>query len=200
MTLRELRNQIDSTKAIKTLPTVKALREMKPKVAAKRETSDSSVTVYRNGLAVYSENGYETVIRVDEMKDYVYHFASEGCVVNETDLLDMDFAIPLMMIGSDQVKWNRDSYRVQKESPYTEKEDSNYEDVFGDVANKVEQEILITEFIKSLTPFQEQVFRLYYLRGETEQDIADELGSTQQAVHKAKNIAAIKLEKFLINF
>lgn len=182
MTLKELRNQIETTLG-KDLPTAAWLRAGNCPLAVSREiTANGKLSVFVNGFALYETDCGSTVFRVDYCGGYTYFGANTEDTLSEEFFADTDWWVRLVMEGEDRLTHNR---KVKIE---------NYESFFGydDTAisslctESVQEELLRHELVElvfsMMTERQREVAQLYYLDGYGIKEIAKIYGISFQAV------------------
>jgi len=64
-TYKELKAMVGSTKGLVKLPTAKELRNSNEEIVFEGDAADAHFIIYKNGLFIYSRNGYATVYAVD---------------------------------------------------------------------------------------------------------------------------------------
>ncbi len=68
----------------------------------------------------------------------------------------------------------------------------------ADLLTQVENRLVLQEALTLLTPLQQKVVAATVLEGVTEQELAGEIGVTQQAVSRIKERALDKLRKYFV--
>ncbi len=193
------------TKAPKT-PTPKKLREEEP-IIRKEECS-----VFANGYALFESETGDAVMWLADCVTFTYRFvknkaSDEGDEqITIDDFSDRPWYWAVMVRGGHQVEYNN----MQRKGNRKARVDLNEEDEetekrycwaagarFENPEKAYTDKETIQEALTVLTDKQRQVFTMYQEEGYTQQEIADEMGITQQAVDKLlkKARAAFNREK-----
>lgn len=201
MTLRELKNLTRSTRGLKT-PGPKALRESGVPIVAINVTSETMLTVYENGFAIYRRDRRVTVLAVDDCGDYSYFFATGESSLSAECFLDMDYSIPLSLLGEDRLVHNMHSTSELHEISYSDQktEWGAMKDASQDVLEKILRKELIREVFGCMTERQVQVMKMYYYEQMTTREIAEVLGISHQGVTKSLELAKVKVLRKMKNF
>ena len=208
-TLRELLEMIGAVGRAEKTPTAKALREKKhedgtvEQVQPLVETADGDCKVYANGYAVYSNNTGTTVLwladccsftyQFDALKENGKNYVPQKSIVGEDVLGDQPWFMAVMLRGDHQVETNSMNRQFDRkgakkemwdEDEAEEKQEKRWNPGYhfeSPEAAYIKKEILQEQFAK-LTDRQREVFLLYHRCGYNQQEIADMLGISQQAV------------------
>lgn len=209
ITLRELKTKID-TVVEKKLPTFKTLMEKEPVAVAQTMVNGAKLTAYENGYAVYEVGGSHTVMAVDRCNDYRYDF-TDGTyeVIPAETFEDVEWSVRLLMEGERRMEHNLNKRVADSENVSLECDGSDWSAaVMVDFLDEDNAEMLADRELRrlyaamsKLTERQTEVIQLYFYKGMTLQEIAEELGITKPAVHYAMKGALKKNEKkFLMNY
>ena len=203
ITLRELKTKIN-TVAEKKLPTFKTLMEKEPVVVAQTMVNGAKLTAYENGYAVYEVDGSHTVMAVDRCNDYRYDF-TDGTyeVIPAETFEDVEWSVRLLMEGERRMEHNLNKRVADSENVSLECDGSDWSAaVMVDFLDEDNAEMLADRELRrlyaamsKLTERQTEVIQLYFYKGMTLQEIAEELGITKPAVHYAMKGALKKMRK-----
>ena len=208
ITLRELKTKIASTVGAK-LPSFKQLMEMESPVVAEREVSGAVVSVYENGFAVYRRDEAHTVIAVDRCGGYRYDFVDGDADVKDKMYIpaevfeEEEWTVRLVMEGEKRLESNQARDAGRNETTVSESsEEGLHTAVMVDFLKEENQEILadlelkrLYAAINKLTERQQEVIQLYYFKGMTQQEIAEELGMARRSVGNCLEGALKKIKK-----
>ena len=203
ITLRELKAMID-TVVEKKLPTFKTLMEMNPVEVARTTVNGAKLTAYENGYAVYEVDNAHTVMAVDRCGDYRYDF-TDGThqIVPAEAFEDAEWSLRLLMEGEKRMEHNLSKTAAKFEAVSLECDGSDWsaaimvdfmeEENIEMLADKELQKLYAA--MSKLTERQMEVVQLYFYKGMTQQEIAEELGIRQQSVDGIMKQAVKKLRK-----
>lgn len=210
ISLRDLLAILGDVEKAGSKPTPKALRERKledgsvQKIAPLAEAMDGACKVYANGYAVYA-NGIGTAVlwlpdcrtftyQFDELKDKEKEYLPQRSQIGEDVMDSQPWFMAVMLRGDHQVErnaMNRTGGRMDKDKSVsldeiTEKEEKEASYRPGCRFENPEaayiRKEMIQEQLAKLTDKQKEVFVLYHKYGYGQQEIADILGISQQAV------------------
>ena len=203
ITLRELKGMID-TVVEKKLPTFKTLMEMNPVAVARTSVNGAKLTAYENGYAVYEVDSAHTVMAVDRCGDYRYDF-TDGThqIVPAETFEDAEWSLRLLMEGEKRMEHNLSKTAAKFEQVPLECDGSDWSaSIMVDFLDEDNAEMLADRELRrlyaamsKLTERQTEVIQLYFYKGMTLQEIAEELGITKPAVHYAMKGALKKMRK-----
>ena len=151
LTLRKLKEMIESPKKGAKKPTPKSLREGKAPVIAqkviKSDTDLVTITVYKNGYVVYEAMSRVTVFPIEDISGYRYSSvagSSYGCDLDESYFEEAEWYLRFLLHGEDRLSINLDS-RNQKhcislssameEMQLCETEDEDMEEMIDEYAD-----------------------------------------------------------------
>lgn len=203
ITLRELKARIDAVTQ-KKLPKYAQLMEQNPVVVAKTVVNGATLTAYQNGYAVYEMNGAHTVMAVDRCGDYRYDFSDGTYQVVPAEVFEeAEWSLRLIMEGERRLEHNLNKTSSKYEAAVLECDGSDWSDsVMVDFLEEENAEIIADEELRrlyaamrKLTERQMEIVELYYFKGMTQQEIADELGIARPVVSKIMKAGLNKLKK-----
>lgn len=203
ITLRELKAKIDAVTE-KKLPQYKQLMEQNPVAVAQNRVDGAILTAYQNGYAVYEADGAHSVMAVDRCGDFRYDFVDGTYQVVPAEVFEeAEWSLRLIMEGERRLEHNLNKTSSKYEAAVLECDGSDWSDsIMVDFLEEENTEMLADEELrrlysamKKLTERQKEVIELYYFKGMTQQEIADELGIGQRAISHALEGALKKLKK-----
>lgn len=207
LTLRQLKELVDTPKKGEKKPTTKNLLEGKcPIIARKVIQSDSgkaAVTVYKNGYVVYQAFNWATVFSIEEISGY--HYASVagndyGCDLEEAYFEDAEWYLRFVLYGEDRLSTNMDSRNKKHCISYTSvMEEMQFgEAVTQDMEEKIVQQILAETLMDTLTECQKELVYALYYECQTYQEYASSHGITSSAVNNMRRKAMNRLSASLL--
>ncbi len=170
------------------VPTPKTLRESGCMVA-EASLSGCAMQVFNNGFAVYQSDGHYTVLRMEHVGTY------EGFSVE-----DEGWSVGVMLCGEDRLEKRYQEKAENRFVPlYTKSHDGDEEELQIESGEDFTEAVATADEVHSildcLTERQRQVVEMYYLEGLTQQQIADRLGVSHQAIDKSLRLAINKIKK-----
>lgn len=203
ITLRELKEKIDAVVEQK-LPTFKNLMEQESVAVAQTTVNDASLTVYENGYAVYEMDGVHTVMAVERCGDYRYDF-TDGTyqIIPAEEFEEMEWSLRLLMEGERRMEHNRNKTSNKFENTALECDGSDWSAaVMVDFLDDGMAELLADKELRrlyaamsKLTERQMEVVQLYFYKGMTQQEIAEEIGIVRRSVGDCLEGALKKIRK-----
>ena len=203
ITLRELKTKIDAVTE-KKLPQYKQLMEQNPVAVAQTSVNGATITAYQNGYAVYEMDGVRSVMAVDRCGDYRYDFNDGTYQVVPAEVFEeSEWSLRLIMEGERRLEHNLNKTSSKYEAAVLECDGSDWSDfIMVDFLEEENAEMLANEELRrlyaaigKLTERQREIIELYYFKGMTQQEIAEELGITQVAVTQCMSRAIKTLKK-----
>ena len=203
ITLRELKTKIDAVTE-KKLPQYKQLMEQNPVAVAQTRVDGATLTAYQNGYAVYEMDGARSVMAVDRCGDYRYDFNDGTYQVVPAEVFEeAEWSLRLIMEGERRLEHNLNKTSSKYEAAVLECDGSDWSDsIMVDFLEEDNAEMLADQELRrlyaamgKLTERQSEVIQLYFYKGMTQQEIADELGICQQSVNRIMTQAIKKLKK-----
>lgn len=201
LTFRQLREMVGNGAGHKT-PTARQLRESGEEPVAVREIGpDGSLSVYPGGYAVYSNGSGTTVVSIGECGEYTYRFhdGEDGLPTESSLLLDGDdWSIAVALKGEEQIEANLMNRKGDRKGGRQYEEDWEHirvEEETPDVLDAIVQRDMLSELLDCLTERQREVVMAYFYDGLTQQQIANKLGVSHQAVDNILKQALKKIKK-----
>lgn len=184
LTLQELKQIVDVPGFGRKLPTAKQLREFKLEIAKKRLGMDSEIIVYQNGYALYHVEKHSTVFKLHSCRDYLYMAGGNALRLSEQFFGNKEWYLRLVLEGEDRLNRNHEEKERSWKISYSAiSEDwSAMENLTESVLEKLEMQETVEEILESLPERQKYIIQKYYLQEETQEQISNELGISQQAV------------------
>ena len=192
VTLRDLKDTLPATNGMH-LPTAKQLREH-DQLFLFQPLYDGDLHVFTSGFAVYRAGKHTAVLRVDRVSTYFYEFATTDKPIS---LDDQPWATALTLAAEKRMEdfqADRLSRRCVGFADDYDDEDSEdrrpsdakvlagTDDVEETVACRMDDRM--KKLLDCLTARQRQVVTMYYIDQRTQQQIANELGISQQVVDR----------------
>ena len=203
ITLRELKTKIDAVTE-KKLPKYAQLMAQNPVAVAQTSVNGATLTAYQNGYAVYEMDGAHTVMAVDRCGDYRYDFNDGTYQVVPAEVFEeAEWSLRLIMEGERRMEHTRSVINSNNEEFMLSNDGTDWCEVaMVDFMEAENAEMLADEELRrlyaamgKLTERQREVIELYYFKGMTQQEIADELGIGQRAVSHSLEGTLKKLKK-----
>ena len=224
LTLRTLKELIDTPERGEKLPTPKQLRTGESPVVAHKTTgtgvNEVHIIVYQSGYAVYGIGNRATVFPVNLELGYGYSSVTEKkrkedekyntwnpetglrekkcfCELEESFFEKEEWYLRLMLIGEDRLAHNlatRDRGRCISYSGISE-EFEGMEDELMDVEERVNRQQITEEMMRVLSDKQRKVVQEFYWNQKTHKQIAKENGVKRNAVTEILKYALNKIEK-----
>ena len=211
LTLRTLKELIDTPKRGEKLPTPKQLRTGESPVVAHKITgagvNEVHIIVYQSGYAVYGIGNRATVFPVNLELGYGYSSVTEKkrkedekyntwnpetglrerkyfCELKESFFEKEEWYLRLMLIGEDRLAHNlatRDRGRCISFNGISE-DFEGMEDELMDVEERVNRQQIAEEMMSVLSDKQKKVVQEFYWNQKTHKQIAKENGVKRNAV------------------
>lgn len=204
ITLRELKNKIDAVTE-KKLPKYAQLMAQNPVAVAQTSVNGATLTAYQNGYAVYEMDGAHTVMVVDRCGDYRYDFNDGTYQVVPAEVFEeAEWSLRLIMEGERRMEHTRSVINSNNEEFMLSNDGSDWCEVaMVDFMEAENAEMLADQELRrlyaamgKLTERQKEIIELYYFKGMTQQEIAEELGIARPVVAKSMKASLNKLKKF----
>lgn len=204
LTFRQLKEMVGSGTGHK-MPTARQLKDSGEEPVVVREIGpDGSLSVYPNGYAVYSNGSGTTVVSIGECGEYTYRFhdGEDGLPTESSIVLDGDdWSIAVALKGEEQIEANLMNRKGDRKGNRQYGEDWEHirvEEEMPDVLEAVIQKDMLSELLDCLTDRQREVVTAYFFDELTQQQIADKLGVSHQAVDNILRQALKKIKKFFV--
>ena len=224
LTLRTLKELIDTPKRGEKLPTPKQLRTGESPVVAHKTTgagvNEVHIIVYQCGYAVYEIGnrvtvfpvnlelgyGYSSVIQKSRTEEERYNIWNQEtglrekkyfCELDESFFETEEWYWRLMLIGEDRLAHNlamRDRGRCISYSGISE-DFKGMEDELADIEERVNRHQITEEMLSVLSDKQKKVVKEYYWNQKTHKQIANENGVKKNAVTELLKYALNKIEQ-----
>ena len=204
ITLRELKAKIDAVTE-KKLPKYAQLMAQNPVAVAQTTVNGATLTAYQNGYAVYEMDGAHTVMAVERCGDYRYDFTDGTYQVVPAEVFEeAEWSLRLIMEGERRLEHTRSVINSNNEEFMLSNDGTDWCEVaMVDFMEAENAEMLADEELRrlyaamgKLTERQREIIELYYFKGMTQQEIADELGIARPVVAKSMKASLNKLKKF----
>lgn len=206
LTLRKLKEMIESPKKGAKKPTPKSLREGKaPAIAQKVIKSDTdlvTITVYKNGYVVYEAMSRVTVFPIEDISGYRYSSvagSSYGCDLDESYFEEAEWYLRFLLHGEDRLSINLDS-RNQKHcvSLSSAMEEMQLcETAAEDMEEMIIQQMMTENMMNMLTSNQRKLVYALYFEHQTFQEYAEIHGISSAAVNNRRKKALARLSASL---
>ena len=203
ITLRELKARVE-TVLEKKIPGYKQLMEMNPVAVARTMVNGAVITAYQNGYAVYEADDAHTVLDVNRCGDYRYDFTDGTYQVVPAEVFEeAEWSVRLVMEGERRLENNRSKISRDYEEFALACDGSDWTDAaMIDFMEKENAEMLADEELRKLyaamselTERQTEVIQLYFYKGMSQEEIAEEIGIGQRAVSYSLTGALKKIRK-----
>lgn len=203
ISLRELKNYVDKVLE-KKIPGYKQLMEMNPVVAARATVNGATITAYMNGYAVYEADDAHTVLDVNRCGDYRYDFNDGTYEVVPAEVFeDAEWTVRLVMEGERRLENNRSKISREYEEFALSCDGSDWAEAsMIDFMEEENAEMLADEELRKLyvamsklTERQQEVVQLYFYKGMSQEEIAEELELNKSTVCRDLLAALKKIKK-----
>ena len=165
--------------------TIQTLMEMNPVAVARTSVNGAKLTAYENGYAVYEVDSAHTVMAVECCGDYRYDF-TDGThqIVPAETFEDAEWSLRLLMEGEKRMEHNLSKTAAKFEQVPLECDGSDWStSIMVDFLDADNAEMLADRELRrlyaamnKLTERQMEVVQLYFYKGMTQQEIAEEIG------------------------
>lgn len=125
------------------------------------------VEAYASGFALYCDGQHRTVLRIDACRQYVYEFADGRKILDLRVLEEMEWMIPLVLIGEDRIQRFRGQKYAEKEIPISDPEDGP-----AAGADEALQKIRIQQTLENCGKLSRTLLILRYRQGLSLREIA----------------------------
>lgn len=184
LTLQELKQIVDVPGVGTKLLTAKQLRKSKLEIAKKKLGMDSEIIVYQNGYALYRVGKHSTVFKLHSCRDYLYMVSGKAIRLSEQFFGNKEWYLRLVLEGEDRLNRNHEEKERSWKISYSAiSEDwSAMENLTESVLEKLATQETVEAILENLSERQKYIIQKYYLLEETQEQISNELGISQQAV------------------
>ena len=205
LTLRKLKEIVESPKKGEKKPSCRSLREGCPVVAQKiiqNEVGEVTITVYENGYVVYQAQNRVTVFPIEDISGYRYSSVAGngyGCDLTESYFEEAEWYLRFVLRGEDRLSINLDS-RNQKHcvSLSSAMEEMQLcETAAEDMEEMIIQQMMTENMMNMLTPNQRELVYALYFEHQTFQEYAEIHGISSAAVNNRRKKALARLNASL---
>ena len=203
ITLRELKECVEQALE-KRIPGYVQLMAMNPVTVARTVVNGAVLTAYENGYAVYEAEDGRTVLDINRCGDYRYDF-TDGThqIVPASVFEETEWSVRLLMEGERRMEHTRSVTNRNNEEFTLSNDGTDWCDaVMVDFMEDENAAALADEEVRrlyaamsKLTERQKEVLQLYYYKGMTQQEIAEELGIGRRSVGDCLEGALKKIRK-----
>lgn len=202
LTLQELKRISDVPGYGAKLPTAKQLRQSGQAVAQERLGQDSEILVYQSGYVLYRVGNHSTVFPLHSCRDYLYLSGKNAVHLSEQFFCKEEWYLRLVLEGEDRLSRNHEEKERSWNVPYSAiSEDwAAMESLTESVIEQLVKRETVIEILHDLTERQKYIIQKYYLQEETQKQISEELGISQQAVSAVISQAICSIRKKFSTF
>ena len=206
LTLRKLKEMVESPKKGEKKPSCKSLREGKYPVVVqkiiKNEVGVVTITVYKNGYVVYQAQNRVTVFPIEDISGYRYSSVAGngyGCNLTESYFEEAEWYLRFVLRGEDRLSINLDSCNQKRCISLSSamEEMQLGESVAPDMEEMIVQQMMTENMMDMLTDKQKELIYALYFEKQTYQEYADIHGISSAAVNNMRNKAVAKLRASL---
>ena len=203
ITLRELKLCVE-TVLEKKIPGYKQLMEMNPVAVARTMANGAVITAYQNGYAVYEADNAHTVLDVNRCGDYRYDFTDGTYQVVPAEVFEeAEWSVRLVMEGERRLENNRSKISRDYEEFALDCDGTDWSAaIMVDFLDEENAELLADKELKKLytamsklTERQMEVVQLYFYKGMSQEEIAEELELNKSTVCRNLSAALKKIKK-----
>lgn len=184
LTLQELKKISDIPGCGAKIPTAKQLRESKLAIVQERLGLDSKISVYQNGYVVYQVGKHSTVFPLHSCRDYFYLADGKAVCLSEQFFGNKVWYLRLVLEGEDRLNRNHEEKERNWNISYSAISEDWFamENLTESVLEQLAKQETVAEILQGLSERQKYIIQKYYLQEETQEQISNELGISQQAV------------------
>ena len=184
LTLQELKKISDIPGCGAKIPTAKQLRESKLAIVQERLGLDSKISVYQNGYVVYQVGKHSTVFPLHSCRDYFYLADGKAVCLSEQFFGNKVWYLRLVLEGEDRLNRNHEEKERNWNISYSAISEDWFamENLTESVLEQLAKQETVAEILQDLSERQKYIIQKYYLQEETQEQISNELGISQQAV------------------
>ena len=184
MTLQDLKWIVKKPKSEKKVPTARHLLEQGERIVSMGNGGEVQLLVFREGYALYRIGKYTTVFPVHSCGDYCYENNGRQICVDESFFEQQEWYVRLLLEGEDRLVKNRETCHKERVVSYHAVSEEWFflaSPALPPLDQLIEKE-KIQELMGLLTERQRDIVIMYFYYGETQWEIAKELGITQPTV------------------
>lgn len=165
----------------KKVPTARYLLEQGEQVVSMENDGEVQLLVFREGYVLYRIGKYTTVFPVHSCGDYCYENDGQQICVDASFFEQKEWYLRLLLEGEDRLAKNRETCHWGKAVSYHAVSEEWFflsSPTLLPLEQLIEKEQIL-ELMGLLTERQRDIVILYFYYGETQWEIAKELGITQ---------------------
>ena len=184
LTLQDLKWIVKEPETGKKVPTARYLLEQGEQVVSMENSGEVQLLVFREGYVLYRIGKYTTVFPVHSCGDYCYENDGRQVCVDASFFEQQEWYVRLLLEGEDRLAKNREMCHKEKVVSYHAVSEEWFflsSPALPPLEQLVEKEQIL-ELMGLLTKRQRDIVILYFYYGETQWEIAKELGITQPTV------------------
>lgn len=184
LTLQDLKWIVKEPETGKKVPTARYLLEQGEQVVSMENGGEVQLLVFREGYVLYRIGKYTTVFPVHSCGDYCYENDGRQVCVDASFFEQQEWYVRLLLEGEDRLAKNREMCHKEKVVSYHAVSEEWFflsSPALPPLEQLVEKEQIL-ELMGLLTKRQRDIVILYFYYGETQWEIAKELGITQPTV------------------
>ena len=184
LTLQDLKWIVKEPETGKKVPTARYLLEQGEQVVSMENGGKVQLLVFREGYVLYRIGKYTTVFPVHSCGDYCYENNGQQICVDASFFEQKEWYLRLLLEGEDRLAKNRETcHRGKSVSHHAVSEEWFLlsSPTLPPLEQLIEKEQIL-ELMGLLTERQRDIVILYFCYGETQWEIAKELGITQPTV------------------
>lgn len=179
----------------KKVPTARYLLEQGEQVVSMENDGEVQLLVFREGYVLYRIGKYTTVFPVHSCGDYCYENDGQQICVDASFFEQKEWYLRLLLEGEDRLAKNRETCHWGKAVSYHAVSEEWFflsSPTLLPLEQLIEKEQIL-ELMGLLTERQRDIVILYFYYGETQWEIAKELGITQPTVSQTLMIALCRM-------
>ena len=184
LTLQDLKWIVKKPEKAGKPPTARCLLENGKCVVSMENGREIQLLVYQEGYALYRVGKYTTVFPVHSCGDYCYENDGQQICVDASFFERQEWYVRLLLEGEDRLAKNRETCHKGKVVSYHAVSEEWFflsSPALPPLEQLIEKEQIL-ELMGLLTERQRDIVILYFYYGETQWEIAKELGITQPTV------------------
>ena len=184
LTLQDLKWIVKKPEKAGKPPTARCLLEHGKCVVSMENGREIQLLVYQEGYALYRVGKYTTVFPVHSCGDYCYENDGQQICVDASFFEQQEWYVRLFLEGEDRLAKNRETCHKGKVVSYHAVSEEWFflsSPALPPLEQLIEREQIL-ELMGLLTERQRDIVILYFYYGETQWEIAKELGITQPTV------------------
>lgn len=193
LTLQDLKWIVKKPEKAGKPPTARCLLEQGKCVMSMENGREIQLLVYQEGYALYRVGKYTTVFPVHSCGDYCYENDGQQICVDASFFEQQEWYVRLFLEGEDRLTKNRETCHKRKVFSYHAVSEECFflsSPALPPLEQLIKKEQIL-ELMGLLTERQRDIVILYFYYGETQWEIARELGITQPTVSQTL-VAALR--------